>query len=285
MIKDLSILSSVDMAGRKTGSVGNFKAKTFIQSRFQEVGLTHFTEYPEYIQKFAYPKPSSGSQGINIVGWVKGGNFAHQFIVVTAHYDHLGATARHVYYGADDNASGVAALLAIAEKVTEVDLSHSVIFLATDAEEKGLHGAKAFVSHLPIDKHAITLNINLDMLGEGGRRNRLYATFSRGKKQLFHLVNNVAEISGLCLLVDHRKSQRFNRFGKHVNWRKASDHAAFSKVGIPYLFLGGGIHKRYHTPKDSFENINQRFFLSAAETAWLILQAADKGIIPIHPNN
>jgi Zn-dependent M28 family amino/carboxypeptidase len=180
-----------------------------------------------------------------------------------------------VYYGADDNASGVAALLAIADKVSKVGLEHSVIFLATDAEEKGLYGAKAFTHNLPVSEDAIKLNINLDMLGEGGRKNRLYATFTRGDEQLTELVNNVADIAKLCLINGHRKSQRFSRGLRKINWRKSSDHAAFAKIDIPYLFIGSGEHKRYHTPKDTFENINKKFYVSAAETAWLILQAAD----------
>tara|TARA_R110002167_G_scaffold91_3_gene625 strand:- start:606 stop:1547 length:942 start_codon:yes stop_codon:yes gene_type:complete len=275
LIDDLAMLSSAQMLGRKTGTIGSFKAKSFIQFRFKKIGLAHFPEYSEFLQKFPYPKDSSDNQGFNVVGWLKGIHYEHQYIVVTAHYDHLGTKGSHVYYGADDNASGVAALLAVAAKVSELGLNHSVIFLATDAEEKGLYGAKAFIKNIPVNKNAILLNINLDMLGEGGRRNRLYASFSRGDEQLAEFVKNVSDTAGLCLISGHRKSQSFRQFEKKINWRKASDHAAFSNIDIPYIFLGGGVHKRYHTPKDNFENINQKFYVTAAETAWLILQAAD----------
>ena len=275
LVNDLATLSSEQMSGRKTGTTGSLKAKSFLQARFKKIGLAHFPEHSEYIQKFPFPSSSKDNQGLNVVGWLKGTELAQQFIVVSAHYDHLGTKGRHVYYGADDNASGVAALLAVAAKVSELRLAHSVIFLATDAEEQGLYGAKAFINNLPINKNAIQLNINLDMLGEGGRRNRLYATFSNGDEQLAELVKKISNIAGLCLISGHRKSQRFSQFKQKINWRKASDHAAFSKVDIPYLFVGGGVHKRYHTTKDKFENINQKFYVSAAETAWLILQAAD----------
>lgn len=275
LIDDLATLSSAKMSGRKTGSIGSFNARNFLQSRFKKIGLANFTEYSEYIQRFTLPNSSANKQGFNIVGWLKGSKFADQFIVVTAHYDHLGAKGRHVYYGADDNASGVAALLAIAGNISELGLAHSVIFLATDAEEQGLYGAKAFIKNLPISKNNIKLNINLDMLGEGGRKNRLYATFTRADEQLAEIVKNVADIAGLCFINGHRKSQRFSRFDRKINWRKSSDHAAFAKVDIPYLFVGGGVHKRYHTPKDSFENMDKKFYVSAVETAWLIIQAAD----------
>lgn len=154
-------------------------------------------------------------------------------------------------------------------------LDHSIIFLATDAEEQGLYGAKVFTKNLPVKVSSIKLNINLDMLGEDGRKNRLYATFTRGDKQLAELVNNVAGIATLCLINGHRKSQRFSQVHRKINWRKSSDHAVFAKIDIPYLFIGGGVHTRYHTPKDNFENINKKFYVSSAETAWLILQAAD----------
>ena len=275
LIDDLATLSSANMSGRKTGSIGSVNARSFLQARFKKIGLANFPQYAEYIQTFPFPNNSANNQGFNIVGWLKGNTFADQFIVVTAHYDHLGAKGRHVYYGADDNASGVAALLAIAGKISELGLAHSVIFLATDAEEQGLYGAKAFIKNLPISKNNIKLNINLDMLGEGGRKNRLYATFTRADQQLANIVKNVADIAGLCFINGHRKSQRFSRFERKINWRKSSDHAAFAKVDIPYLFIGGGVHKRYHTPKDSFENIDKTFYVSAAETAWLLLQAAD----------
>ena len=275
LIEDLATLSSAKMSGRKTGTIGSFNARRFIQARFKTIGLASFPEYSEYSQRFPFPNSSANQQGVNIVGWLKGSQRAHQFIVVTAHYDHLGAKGRHIYYGADDNASGVAALLAVAGKISEIGLSHSVIFLATDAEEQGLYGAKAFLKKLPISKNAIKLNINLDMLGEGGRKNRLYATFTRADEQLAEIVTSVADIAGLCFINGHRKSQRFIRPERKINWRKSSDHAAFARMNIPYLFIGGGVHKRYHTPKDNFENMDKTFYVSAAETAWLLIQAAD----------
>lgn len=275
LIQDLATLSSPQMSGRKTGTIGGIKAKRFIQARFRNIGLQSFPEFADFIQPFPFPRNSPDKQGFNIVGWLQGKRYQQRFIVITAHYDHLGKKGRHIFYGADDNASGVAALLAVATKVSENATAYSVIFLATDAEEKGLHGAKAFIQDLPVNKNAIILNINLDMLGEGGRRNRLYATYSKGNKHLEALVESVSETAGLCLISGHRKSQRLSQFSKKINWRKASDHGAFSKVDIPYLFVGGGVHNRYHTTKDNFENINQKFYVSAAETAWLIFQAAD----------
>lgn len=273
LLDDLAKLSANQMSGRKTGSIGHAKARDYIQSRFKQVGLQPFAAYPEYFHHFLFS--SANSSGVNVIGWVKGVEFPEKFIVVTAHYDHLGKSARKVFYGADDNASGVATLLALAGSTIEQGLAHSVIFLATDAEEKGLYGAKAFVKELPIPSSALLLNINLDMLAYAGRKNRLYVTHTRGDKKLKGLVAKVAKIAPLCLINGHRKSQRFRLFEERINWRKASDHGAFAKAGFRYIFVGGGVHKNYHTPQDKFENIHQDFYVSATESAWLILQAAD----------
>lgn len=275
LIDDLAKLSSEQMNGRKTGTFGSALAQQFIQQRFGYIGLSNFNESPQFLHKFSYPKDSSSRHGVNLVGWLPGSQLKDEYIIVTAHYDHLGRKGRHVFWGADDNASGVAVLLAIAQKIATTSARHSVIFVATDAEEKGLYGAKAFVKNLPVARESVKLNINLDMLAEGGRKSRLYATYSRNKSYLNQVVKEITDIAGLCFIDGHRRSQRFNRFQSKTSWRKASDHDAFDSVGIPFLFIGAGVHNRYHTPKDSFENVNQQFYIAAAETAWLMFQAVD----------
>lgn len=99
-LKDLANLSSDEMSGRKTGSIGNLKARRFLQARFKKIGLAYFQEHSEYTQSFPFLLSSENNRGFNIVGWLKGTKFANKFIVVIAHYDHLGAKGRHVYYGA-----------------------------------------------------------------------------------------------------------------------------------------------------------------------------------------
>ena len=92
-----------------------------------------------------------------------------KYIVITAHYDHLGIQSGKLFYGADDNASGVAAMLAIASFLPMIDLHHSIIFLATDAEEKGLIGARVALDYFPIELSQIVFNLNLDMIAQVGK--------------------------------------------------------------------------------------------------------------------
>ena len=94
---------------------------------------------------------------------------------MTAHFDHLGVRNGQVFNGADDNASGVAALLAVAARVSANKPEHSVVFAALDAEESGLNGAKAFMGDPPVAREAIVMNVNLDMVARD-EKNLLFAT-------------------------------------------------------------------------------------------------------------
>ncbi|MGS2721399.1 M20/M25/M40 family metallo-hydrolase [Paraglaciecola aestuariivivens] len=276
LLKDIAELSSNPMQGRKTGTAGHKQAQQFLKQRFSQIGLKAFLDFYQFSHSFPYPKSSSNKFGMNIVGWVAGQQFPEQIIVVTAHYDHLGKKGSRIYFGADDNASGVAAMLFLATEVLKrKGLAHSVVFVATDAEEKGLYGAKALVQALLAAKVQVKLNLNLDMLAQGGRRNRLYATHSRNQQTLAELIKQVASQAPLCLINGHRKSQNIGRSNDRINWRMASDHGAFLKADLPFIFIGVGVHNQYHTVRDNFENIDQDFFVAAASTAWQVLQAVD----------
>ncbi|KXI29263.1 M28 family peptidase [Paraglaciecola hydrolytica] len=270
--QDFSKLADEGMEGRLTGSQGAKKAQEYIQHRFHEIGLETFPQYLTYQQPFHYPNDASTNEGTNLIGWLQGVRFPEYYIVITAHFDHLGKKGGKIFYGADDNASGVAALLALAGTLSHQSSPYSVIFVATDAEESGLYGAKAFVRNSPVALNNIVLNINLDMLAEGGRRMRLYVTSSIGNDKLDNGIQQVIAKAGLCLVKGHRSSLGSRSELQKVNWRKASDHAAFAKQAIPYLFIGGDTHVRYHTPEDRVEQIDRVFYTAATETAWLVLQ-------------
>ncbi len=272
LLNDLKILSSDAMQGRKTGTHGGFKAKRFIQQRFSEIKLNFFEE--SYHHPFTYDF-NNFRQGNNIIGWKKGKQKAEQYIVITAHYDHLGQKGNIIYNGADDNASGVAAMLSLAEYLKNKETHHSVIFVATDAEELGLHGAKAFIKNPPIALERIKLNINLDMLAQSGKRKKLYIAGTRNNPQLKAIADATAYRSDICLKTGHDgRSRNKDSFLNVINWKKASDHALFYKSAINYLYFGVDIHRHYHQPSDTIETINPAFYTSAVEaitTAFLLV--------------
>ena len=143
LLTDIQQLSAADMQGRKTGTAGAGLARELISERFAHLRLDRFNN--SYQQPFVYSSWPEKT-GINMLGLRRGCTYPNHYIVVTAHYDHLGMQGRKIFHGADDNASGVAAMLELAARLNHFCPAYSYIFLATDAEESGLYGSKAFVA-------------------------------------------------------------------------------------------------------------------------------------------
>lgn len=274
--RDIRILADDKMQGRETASAGSQLARDYIQHRFKQIGLLNFESLGDYRQHFNRKKWNTSISGINLVGWLEGSQFPDKYIVITAHYDHVGMKGPRIFNGADDNASGVAAMLYIAENLTILRPRYSVVFLATDAEELGLYGAYAFIQNPPIPLQNIRFNLNLDMMAQGGSRQRLYV-YGAGKHTLFKpLVSELKARSLVC--VKSGRPGYFKGFSgvARINWLKASDHGAFDKAKIPFLFLGVGEHRYYHTEHDTVDVIDQAFFRRAVMTSLQAFSAMDK---------
>jgi len=278
LIADLKTLSSPAMQGRKALSKGSEKAQDFIVRRFRQARLKPFNT--DYRQRFYKPgffqRDTRRHRGTNVIGWVEGTHRPQDFIVITAHYDHLGVKGRRIYPGADDNASGVAAMLALADFMTRSGTRHSVIFVATDSEEQGLYGVKDFLERPPVAIEQIRLNINLDMLGRGGGRQRLYVAGTRASQPLKEMISKVAQNTSICLKTGHDGIERARRgSARSTNWRKASDHAEFHQNGIPYLYFGVDTHRDYHQPSDTFNRIDQPFYAAAVNAVLATFELVD----------
>ncbi|MCC2616386.1 M20/M25/M40 family metallo-hydrolase [Aestuariibacter halophilus] len=274
--QDLTTLASLPMAGRKNQTPGAEKARQYLQERYAQIGVSAFEQLPDYLQSFSHQLLLGEVSGTNVVGYIPGLQPASGFIVVTAHYDHLGTKGSKVYRGADDNASGVAGLLALATAAAKAPLQHNVLLLATDAEENGLYGARAFIQQSPVDADHLVANLNLDMIAQGGHDNRLYVFGHRRNRQFRAMLEELTVPEGLCLST-MGKSRRFGRFEPRApDWRRASDHYEFDKAGIPYLYLGVDVHPDYHTPEDGPENLSKSFYLDAVTAAWQVLVGMDK---------
>ncbi|MCW8877076.1 MAG: M20/M25/M40 family metallo-hydrolase [Kangiellaceae bacterium] len=272
LLQDLKIIASDQMEGREAGSVGSAKAQKYLQMRYRAIGLKPLNR--NYRLPFTY---SNGKQGVNIGGFISGHQVPKDYIVVTAHYDHLGKSGGRIYNGADDNASGVAAMLTLAEYFVQNPPAHSIIFLATDAEESGLFGAKAFVENPPLPLSQVKYNINLDMVARGDNGQRLYMAGTRRNKQLRPLVEQAVYQSNVCLRTGHEgKLRRRGASLATTDWDNASDHAPFAKRRIPYLYFGVDLHRDYHKTSDIFERVDPLFYTGAVETILNIVAALDK---------
>src|SRR5688572_26513014 len=168
--------------------------------------------------------------GVNYVGVIKGEKYAEKYIVITAHYDHDGIKNGQIYNGADDNASGTAALFAIAKAFEKERPDHSVIFVAFDAEELGLRGSQYFVANLPVPKASILLNINMDMVSRN-EKGELYAAGAFHYSHLRPVLREAQKKATVKLMLGHDDP----KLGKD-DWTSQSDHAPFHEAKIPFIY-------------------------------------------------
>jgi hypothetical protein len=188
----------------------------------------------------------------------------NEYVVIGAHYDHLGmggtgSGSRQpdtiaVHYGADDNASGVAALIELAS-VLSLERFHtdrSIIFAAFGAEEMGLVGSKYFVDNAPVPANQITAMINLDMIG-------------RLKDEAVLTIGGTGTAKEMDEILSRFETDRFFTLNRQPDGYGPSDHAAFYAASIPVLFLTTGPHDDYHTPRDTWDRINTHGMIAIQE--------------------
>jgi Zn-dependent M28 family amino/carboxypeptidase len=197
---------------------------------------------------------------VNYVGYIAGSVKPERFIVVSAHYDHLGVKDGKLHAGADDNASGVAAMLAIAQWFKAHPPRHTIVFAAFDGEEQGLQGARAFMAALPFPKAQLALNLNLDMVSRNVK-SEIFVAGTHYNPSLTPLVAQAAARSTVGVKLGHDRPQQK---GTSDDWTDSSDHGPFHQAGVPFLYFGVEDHADYHGPGDTFEHIEPAFFTSVA---------------------
>ncbi len=269
LIRDIKFLSSDALSGREAGSEAGEVARKYVLGRFKKSGLKPFGA--DYTQTFSFKTRSDQTiNGVNVIGYIKGKSLPDKYVVVTAHYDHVGVREGKVYNGADDNASGTAALFALAKYFKKNKPKHSLIFVAFDAEEKGLQGARYFVKNLPVPKDSILLNINMDMVSRNDK-NELYVAGGYHYPFIKKYVEAVKKDAPVKLLFGHDDP----KLGRE-DWTSQSDHGAFHREKIPFIYFGVEDHKDYHKPTDTFENINQKFYVDAVESILMVVKSVDR---------
>jgi len=281
MFSHLKMLSADNMAGRKFASTESTQAQNYIIASLVNNNVQPFQK--KYRHPFTFKSFIFEKEGNNIIGYVKGTRFPNQYIVLSAHYDHLGQKGSKIYNGADDNASGTAAILAFAEAIAKQPLKYSVIFLFTDGEEVNLLGAKAFISQQKLLLPQIKLNINIDMIAGSKSTNKLYYIDKRldtilPQDKIKHL-RLLSNSSAIRIKRGFKGGgYRGNRTTSFIN---ASDHASFNRKHIPFIYFGVGEHKNYHTINDEFNNVNLSFFIHACQSIFQYLTFFDENIEPV----
>jgi Zn-dependent M28 family amino/carboxypeptidase len=272
VLKDVEFLSSDSLKGRRTGTEGAKMAREYIIQRFDSLNLK--TLNGSYQHPFENPlsgRVANVDSSINVIGMIEGSTKPEQYILLTAHYDHLGSEGDLIYNGADDNASGVAGMMAAAEHFILNAPVHSIIFVAFDAEEAGLAGAQYFTESPPVDLGQIRLVVNLDMISVN-TENRLIASGTAHHPFTRPFVEAQAESSPLDIVLGYDTDDW------PQNWTFASDHGPFHREGVPFIYFGVEDHEQYHQPGDTFENIDQAFFLETVDFIIGFLEKADENL-------
>lgn len=205
--------------------------------------------------------------GRNVIGILPGRDevLRREAVVIGAHYDHLGEGAsEEIYFGANDNAAGVGALLSVARALGAMPVAprRTTILVAFDAEEIGRRGSKHYVARPAITTAQTALMINLDMIGKNDP-NTIFAVGTRSSDEVHEVHQRMNRHVGLELV--HPESFRLGR----------SDHSTFYYANVPILYLFGGLDPHYNTPEDTWEKlipgkvekVAQLVFLTALEIA------------------
>jgi Zn-dependent M28 family amino/carboxypeptidase len=262
LLSDLSALAADSMEGRRIGTPGGARARAYLVRALTLIGLTPASD------RLDLPFTATGRggvtvSGVNLAAVVRGTTQPSRYIVVSAHYDHLGigrpVNGDSLYNGADDNASGTAGVLAIARWFKAHPPGNSIIFALFDGEEAGDLGSKAFVERPPVPLERIIANVNLDMVSRnvGGE---LYAAGATPNPVMKPLLESLAVSASVTLLLGHDSGPGPD------NWTGQSDQSSFHAKKIPWVYFGVEDHPDYHRPSDDIAHIQPAFFYHAVQT-------------------
>ena len=282
LMADLKILSDPAMEGRKVGTPGGARARAYLLQRYRQIGLEPVGA--SYEQAFSFT-PSRGFKfwrakfwqtpqpiaGVNLIGRVTGSAEPDQVMVISAHYDHLGVRDGKVYTGADDNASGVAAMLAAATWFRAHPPRHTMLFVAFDGEEAGLRGAEAFLEKPPVPAAQLLANINFDMLSRS-KPGEIFVTGLWANPQLRAAIEPLRTHALPTVLFGHDHPRPF---WNGDDWTMQSDQGEFARRDIAFLYFGVEDHPDYHQPSDRFEKVDVPFYPQVADLVTGVIAALD----------
>lgn len=270
LLHDVQVLSSDRFEGRRTGSPGSALAQAHLVGALRAAGVAPLGA--AYEQPFTFSgRDGSEYRGVNLVGVIPGTERPGAYLVLSAHYDHLGVRDGEVYNGADDNASGTAGVLAMARYFARHPLRHTLVVALFDAEEMGLRGARAFLEAAPVPADSIVLNVNLDMVSRSPKR-ELYAVGTAAYPFLRPVLDTLATPPGFSLLFGHEAPEATGS----DDWTSSSDHGVFHRAGIPFVYFGNEDHPGYHRPSDEYEAITPDFYLNSVELIRRAVEALDE---------
>lgn len=215
----------------------------------------------------------------NVVAFLPGTELSDEYVIITAHYDHLGKRDDNIYFGADDNATGTAAVIEIAEAFSELAKAgirpkRSILFMPVTGEERGLLGSKYYVKNPLFSIEKTVAAINMDMIGRSDDEHAenpdyvyVYISDTAGSKM------SLAAYSAAMYVQENLKPE-YRYIADRGLRMGGSDHASFEKVNVPVLYFFCGIHADYHRPSDTWDKIEFEKFTAITRmvfiSAWQI---------------
>ncbi|MFK7925903.1 MAG: M20/M25/M40 family metallo-hydrolase [Bacteroidia bacterium] len=270
---DVAYLSADLLEGRETGTPGEMLAATYLAQRFEALGLSpkgtdgYFQSFAASASNNPHAKPGSGEArtGRNVVAFRDNGKV--ETIVIGAHFDHLGygdfgslhAGEPAIHNGADDNASGVAMILQLAELTAKIETpAYNFLFIGFSGEELGLFGSKHFVKEPTIELASINCMINLDMVG-------------RLNEEKVLVINGVGTSPAWNAMLEKIEVHDI-KITTTESGIGASDHTSFYLKDLPAVHFFTGQHKQYHKPEDDSHLVNYQGMIEVTDYIMALIQ-------------
>ena len=277
-------ISSDKYLGRMTGTIGHNELCDYLVNYYKTLGFKAPEQYTDYEQ--VVPASALGeivNPSANVIAYIEGSEFPDEYIYITGHSDHEGIVDGEIYPGADDNGSGTAAILEIAEafKMAENDgirPRRSIVFVHMTGEEIGLLGSAYYAEHpaFPMDKTYTVLNT--DMIGRVDKKHKnnkdyIYLIGSDRMSTELHFIAQEANETFTNLELDYT----FNSPSDPNSYYFRSDHYNFAAKGVPVIFFFNGEHEDYTKPTDTADKINYPLLKKRTDlifaTAWYLAQS------------
>jgi hypothetical protein len=260
VLRRVSVMAHDSMRGRPTPSPELDAVAAWIAGEFAAMGLEPAAQ-GAFIQRYPVPM-GAGPDSVpatapNVVALLEGSDplLRQEYVVFSAHMDHVGvgdpdASGDSIYNGADDDASGTAVMLEVAEALASLERRprRSALFVIVSGEERGLWGSRHFVEHPPVPLEAMVANLNADMVGRNWPDT--IVAIGREHSELGRWLDEVQSAHpelGMTAIDDVWPDERFY---------ERSDHFEFARRGVPALFFFNGVHDDYHRPSDEVDRLD-----------------------------
>lgn len=228
-----------------------------------------------------FTKTTTTGSAANVLGYVEGTDKKDEWVIVTAHYDHVGTRNGNIYYGADDDGSGTVSVLEMAEAFAKAKAEgkgprRSILFMTVSGEEHGLWGSAHYADNPVYPLEKTTVNLNIDMIGRVGNEYQK----ETDSANYVYIIGDDKLSSDLTPITDQvnntytklKLDRKYNDPKDPNRFYYRSDHYNFAEKGIPIIFYFNGVHKDYHQPTDTPDKINYGLMEKRARlvffTAW-----------------